>query len=68
MTIESARELRAGMESIANAIGAIAVALRPSMAADGCQHSEELRDYSTATMGHIRWTCQCGHTFDAKGH
>ncbi len=62
-----AQEIRAGLESVAHALGAIAVALRPSMAAEGCQHPEELRDYAMAMMGHIQWTCQCGYHFDAKG-
>jgi transposase-like protein len=68
MTIECARELRAGMEAIANALGAIAVAVRPSLEPSGCTHPDEVRDHTGATMGHPRWTCtSCGFTYDAKG-
>jgi hypothetical protein len=57
-----------GCADIANSLGAIAVALRPSMQADGCTHPDELRDHAGATMGHPRWTCTgCGFEFDAKG-
>ena len=57
-----------GCADIANAIGAIAVALRPSLQAEGCPHPEELRDHALATMGHPRWTCgACGYQYDAKG-
>lgn len=57
-----------GCADIANSLGAIAVALRPSMQAAGCAHPEELRDHAGATMGHPRWTCTgCGFQFDAKG-
>lgn len=57
-----------GCAGIANALGAVAVALRPSMDAEGCAHPQESRDHTGATMGHPRWVCRdCGFHYDAKG-
>lgn len=72
MTDRAAEILAGGFERGCRLVGeglcAIAVALRPSMDVSGCQHPEELRDHSAATMGRPRWTCTgCGFQYDAKG-
>jgi hypothetical protein len=55
-----------GCQAIGEGLCAIAVALKPGLGPNGCEHPQELRDYSEATMGRIRWTCQCGHVYDAQ--